>query len=444
MGKTRHRPGFVIRAAFSVIMFSLVFTGPAPAAEPMPDPEQLDENLKKVERALDEGSAEKRDLDRLADSVEQELQRLRRALVEAAQETQQREANLTAVEQKLSDLKAERDRSEQTLDAKKRQLARVSGALRRLAARPPIAMVASPADPLDTVHTAMLLGAVVPELRRDADRLSREIAHHESVERDILAEQDRLAAAGAALSEERARVAALLEAKQATRSSMARQRSAVAARLNDLAASARNLRDLMRRVEKHQADSNAARERLNSMVSNGDQPSNESAIPPGAPPPIPRASEANTEEFVASLPAGPRITANKGRLTFPAAGRIRQRFGATNALGLHERGIVIATREEAQVVAPFDGKVIYAGPFRGYGQIVMIDHGEGYLTLMAGMSAVDVQVGQGVLAGEPVARMGARRTTADGPDGLYVEFRHNGAPMNPLPWWSARTNKVRR
>ena len=113
-------------------------------------------------------------------------------------------------------------------------------------------------------------------------------------------------------------------------------------------------------------------------------------------------------------------------------------------LGLTERGVVIATRESAQVVAPFDGKVIYAGPFRGYGQIVMIEHGDDYLTLLAGLSSVDVQVGQGVLAGEPIARMGAAGTGAEGTDGLYVEFRHNGAPIDPLPWWSARTNKVKR
>ncbi|UUX48082.1 peptidoglycan DD-metalloendopeptidase family protein [Nisaea acidiphila] len=429
-------------SAAALLLVALAFPG-AHAAEPLPDPEQLDENLKKVERALDEGSARKRDLDKLADSVEQELQRLRQALVLAAEATQQREAELTAVETKLADLQAEREKSAASLAGKKLQLTRVSGALRRLAARPPLAMIASPADPLDTVHTAMLLGSVVPDLQSEAARLSGEIARHAAVEREIRGEQERLAAAGAALAGERARVAALLEAKQAARSSMAKERSAVAERLSELAASARDLRELMQRVEQHRAESDSARKRLNSIVG-ADQPSNESAVAPGSVPAPSSATVPGTTEFVARLPEGPDIARNKGNLTYPAAGRISQRFGAPNALGLTERGIVISPREQAQVVAPFDGKVVYAGPFRGYGQIVMIEHGGGYLTLMAGMSSVDVQVGQGVLAGEPVARMGPAGTGADGTDGLYVEFRHNGAPINPLPWWSARTNKVRR
>jgi len=428
----------------ALLLIAIGAASHAGAAESLPDPEQLDENLKKVERALEQGSARKRDLDQLANSVETELERLRRALVRAAEATQEREAELTAVEAKLAELEAEREESLSTLAVKKQQLGRVSGALRRLAARPPVAMIASPADPLDTVHTAMLLGAVLPDLQQEAARLSGEIARHAAVERQIREEQERLAAAGAALEEERERVAALLEAKQAARNSMAAERTAVADRLSELAASARDLRDLMRRVEQHQAQSDSARKRLNSIVGSSNQPSGESAVAPGAAPPAPRPKPAGTTEFVARLPGGPGIASSKGNLTYPAAGKISQRFGAANALGLTERGVVIATRERAQVVAPFDGKVIYAGPFRGYGQIVMIEHDDDYLTLMAGMSSVDVQVGQGVLAGEPVARMGAAGTGAEGTEGLYVEFRHNGAPIDPLPWWSARTNKVRR
>jgi septal ring factor EnvC (AmiA/AmiB activator) len=434
-----------IRAPLAASLLIVLGTAQlAGSAESLPDPEKLDENLKKVERALEQGSARKRDLDQLADSVESELQRLRRALVLAAEATQEREAELTAVETKLSELEAERETSLGTLAVKKQQLAKVSGALRRLAARPPVAMIASPADPLDTVHTAMLLGAVLPDLQQEAARLSGKIARHAAVEREIREEQERLASAGAALEEERVRVAALLEAKQAARNSMVAERSAVADRLNELAASARDLRDLMQRVEQHQAKSDSARKRLNSIIGMGGEPSSESAVTPGAAPPAPPAASAGGTGFVASLPSSPGIASNKGDHTYPAAGRVSQRFGAANALGLTERGVVIATRERAQVVAPFDGKVIYAGPFRGYGQIVMIEHGDDYLTLLAGMSSVDVQVGQGVLAGEPIARMGAAGTGAEGTDGLYVEFRHNGAPIDPLPWWSARTNKVKR
>lgn len=426
----------------------LVGTMPAHSAEPLPEAETLDQNLDQVEKALQNGAARKRDLDALADSVEQELQRLRHALVQAAEATQEREAALTAVEQKLAELRSKQTMSAETLGVKKRQLAQVSGALRRLAARPPVAMVASPANPLDIVHTAMLLSSLAPTLRRDARQLATEIARHEAVERGIMDEKRRLASATSALDRERSTVAALLKEKQEARRSMAKERSAVVDRLNALAASARDLRDLMQKIERHKAAGDEARARLDTMVQKDAVPSGESAVAPGATPAEtePKTLKAVTvsPDFVADLPAGPAIGASKGGLTYPAAGKISQRYGIANRLGLTEQGVVIATRENAQVVAPFDGKVIYAGPFRGYGQIVMIEHGQDYLTLMAGMSLVDVQVGQGVLAGEPVARMGDAGTGADGAEGLYVEFRHNGAPIDPLPWWSARTNKVRR
>jgi murein hydrolase activator len=448
----RSNRGMAGRVPVSVAVLAvaglLVGTMPARSADPLPEAETLNHNLDQVEKALQSGVARKRDLDELADSVEQELQRLRHALVQAAEATQEREAALTAVEQKLADLKSKRTLSAEVLGAKKRQLARVSGALRRLAARPPVAMVASPADPLDTVHTAMLLSSLAPSLRRDARQLATEIARHEAVEHGIMEEKRRLASATSALDRERATVTALLKEKQEARRSMVQERSAVVDRLNALAASARDLRDLMQKIERHKAAGDKARARLDSMVQKEAVPSGESAVAPGAAPAgtvsATPGNAAVSPDFVADLPSGPEIGASKGGLTYPATGEISQRYGVANRLGLTEQGVVIATRENAQVVAPFDGKVIYAGPFRGYGQIVMIEHGQDYLTLMAGMSLVDVQVGQGVLAGEPVARMGDVGTGADGTEGLYVEFRHNGAPIDPLPWWSARTNKVRR
>ena len=343
--------------------------------------------------------------------------------------------------------------SADALTLKKQQLAHVSGALRRLTARPPVAMIASPADPLDTVHTAMLLSSVAPILRREARQLVTEIAQHQGVEREIIDEKRRLASATSALQQERANVAALLREKQEARQSMAKERSAVVDRLNALAASARDLRDLMQKIERHKAMGAAARSRLNSMVQKDAVPSGEGALSsagvtaagPGSTALKPVSEEPLlSANFITVLPTEKDIGTRKGQLALPVAGRISQRYGVVNRFGLTEKGVVIATRENARVVAPFDGKIIYAGAFRGYGQIVMIEHGQDYLTLLAGLSQIDVQIGQGVLAGEPVARMGDIRAGANGAEGLYVEFRHNGDPIDPIPWWSMRASKVRR
>jgi septal ring factor EnvC (AmiA/AmiB activator) len=123
-------------------------------------------------------------------------------------------------------------------------------------------------------------------------------------------------------------------------------------------------------------------------------------------------------------------------LSFPAEGRLSQRYGeGTESEGL-AKGIVITTRTAAQVVSPFDGVVAFAGPFRGYGQLLILEHSEGYHTLLAGMSRLDGAVGQRVLAGEPVGVM-----SPEGDPSLYVELRRDGQPINPLPWLATRTNE---
>ena len=123
--------------------------------------------------------------------------------------------------------------------------------------------------------------------------------------------------------------------------------------------------------------------------------------------------------------------------------RIRE-FGASDGLGGTEKGLSIATRPGAQVTAPCDGWVVYAGPFRNYGQLLILNAGGGYHVLLAGMERISVDLGQFVLTGR--ARRGDGRAGAIRPPPsrsvranrcLYVEFRKDGTPVDPGPWWAA-------
>lgn len=128
------------------------------------------------------------------------------------------------------------------------------------------------------------------------------------------------------------------------------------------------------------------------------------------------------------------FAAAKGRLPMPAAGQIEVRFGEPRGDGSLSQGLVLDTREGAQVITPYDGEVVYAGPFRDYGQLLIIAHGGGYHSVLAGFAKIDATVGQWVLAGEPVGVVGS------GPGGkatLYVEFRYDGQPIDPMPWLNA-------
>jgi septal ring factor EnvC (AmiA/AmiB activator) len=140
----------------------------------------------------------------------------------------------------------------------------------------------------------------------------------------------------------------------------------------------------------------------------------------------------------------------KGMLPLPVNGVRIRRFGSADGLGGVEKGLSIATRPGAQVTAPCDGWVVYAGPFRSYGQLLILNAGGGYHVLLAGMERISVDLGQFVLTGEPVAMMGsggqAAAVVAIGSSQpvLYVEFRKDGSPVDPSPWWATtNSEKVR-
>jgi len=133
------------------------------------------------------------------------------------------------------------------------------------------------------------------------------------------------------------------------------------------------------------------------------------------------------------------IKLSRGKLQYPVSGRIVERYGQATGDGLTSKGIKIASRPRAQVIAPFGGRVVFAGVFRRYGQLLIIEHGEGYHSLLAGLARIDSVIGQRVLLGEPVGVMGDADAVKRS---LYLEFRRTGQPINPLPWMAARGGRT--
>ena len=164
----------------------------------------------------------------------------------------------------------------------------------------------------------------------------------------------------------------------------------------------------------------------------------EAALRPRPPPPLP------LDQWTPPPPAhgvgeGQQRAEPAVPVPIDAAGGQRPAIVEVNDVAAGAEAEVIApVRTEAQVIAPYDGQVAFAGPFRGYGLLLIIEHSEGYHTLLAGMARIDCTVGQRLLAGEPVGVMGQD----DAKPALYVELRHNGQPVNPLPWLTAHKSKA--
>ncbi len=405
---------------------------------------QTQRQLEELERALAADRARAEQLEAEAEALAAEVAALRTKAIAAARRAQDLESEMTAAEQTLAALAAEEAAKTAALAERRGQLGRTLGALQRLALQPPEAALARSARPIDSARAALLLRVAIPQLEGEARQLRDELGDLAVVRTRIALERDGLGAAAAALGTERDRLAGLLARKAALQASTEAEHGAAQARIARLAEEARDLRELTDHIA---ADARAAEERrLAAAHRRTEQLRRAAAAAEAARAAAAEASRQVEQESqqVARLTRPPSLRPfpeAKAGLTLPVRGEVVRLYGEPSELpGATTKGISIRSRPGAQVVAPFDGKVAYAGPFRGYGLILIIDHGERYHTILAGFDRIDAVVGQWVLAGEPVAQMG---DPAGSSPELYLELRRTGQAINPLPWLATNDDKVR-
>ncbi|MBM3505807.1 MAG: hypothetical protein FJX65_18330 [Alphaproteobacteria bacterium] len=361
--------------------------------------------LRDVERAIDEGRSRTERLDREAEQINRELEQLQRASVESAARAQMQEDVVTDSETRLNAFRVEERQKLETLNRRRQTIDTILAALQRASRLPPEATMVSPDSAVESVRASLLLSAVIPELVAQSDALKAELSALRRIRSEIGTRRTGLANAQQRLEREQQAMQQLIDRKAALRNRVLAEGEEERRQIAALSTTAVDLRNLIDRLED--------RDRRRSVA---------------ALPPPPRAAG----------PAG-AFSRARGTLPLPARGRIAQHFGDEGESGVSVKGIVIETRATAQVIAPFDGRVAFAGPYRRYGLLLIIAHGEGYHSLLAGLGSIDVTVGQWVLAGEPVGRMGQ----ADGqPPELYVEIRRNGEPINPQQWITATDARV--
>ncbi len=369
----------------------------------------MDDRLKEVEKALGQSREKTQALDQEAETLRQEAARLQTQSVGAARKAQDLESEMSGLEGELADLKKRAASRTASLEAERGRLATLLGALERLARNPPAALLAAPGTPNDTVRSAILLRAAVPEVDRRAKALGAELDEIARLKEGIAGRRTRLEAAGKALAEEHTRLAHLAQEKARIEDRNRAEHSVEVKRAAALAEKAKSLHELLARIE---------------AGAHMRPPTRPKAPILHAPPPRP-------------VPA-PQTGATGG-VALPARGEITQHFGDDDHMGGRTKGIEIRTRPAAQVVAPSDGVVVFAAPFHGYGQLLIIKSGGEYHALLGGLGRIEAEIGQTVLAGEPV---GVMQDSSDGGSVLYFELRRKGQPINPLPWLAARNSKV--
>ncbi len=436
-----------------LVLLGLIFAAPSAAAPPQ-------ERLDGVERLLSAGRAKAEVLERQGRKLETDVSALQTAILSTARKAQDLEEVLSVIERTLAGFEAEAAERTSQLAAKRQQLARTLAALQKIALQPPESLLVAPTAPIDTVRGALLLRVAVENIERRAKALRADLDDLARLRRDIAAQRRALAPKLEALESERMRLARLVARKRALRSAVSWEQRAAQRRAERLAADAKDLRELIDRLERaaREKAEREARElaelkaREKAKLAARELAEHEAAARLQAEAGRRAKEEAARQQAELSRPQAPmqlQKPANvrsfpsapgAASLVMPARGRVIMRFGQETEEGGMSKGVTIATRREAQVVAPYDGQVAYAGIFRGYGQILIIEHGGRYHTLLAGLEQLGAVVGQWVLAGEPVGTMG--RPEDHDPE-LYLELRRTGQPINPLPWLATTNDRVR-
>ncbi|WP_192843156.1 murein hydrolase activator EnvC [Aureimonas sp. AU12] len=393
---------------------------------------------------------------------------LRTAMISAATEQRKASVAIAGSEARIGSLADQETRIKSSLRERRGVLAEVLGALERMGRKPPPALLVKPGDALGSVRSAILLGAVVPEIRTQTEALLADLTRLVAVKDQLAGEKQRFAEALTRGREEEERLRLLFAQKEKLEAEGRGRIGDENRRAAELASQATTLQELIASLEAETARTRAAEERERLATIRAAEEARQRAAaeaelaaktsPPDAAaeprsaspePQVPATAEPPTYDVaqlrreMARMAPAAAFSTLKGSLVPPVAGRQTVRFGHSDGIGRAASGVTIAARAGDTVTAPAEGQILYSGPFRSYGQLLILNAGDGYHIVLAGMSRIDVSVGQFVLSGEPLAAMGATRIASasdadmvDAAPSLYVEFRKDGKPVDPQPWWT--------
>ena len=390
------------RAAF-LLLFLLAFVVPATAQERSQDPAK---KLRAVETELKRNQEQRRNLKKQQQNLKGDLRKLKADLVVTARKIQDRENAADELERRIAKLSDEESGLRAHLKDTRAQFAITIAALQRISRLPPEAMVAVGSHPADTVRGAILLRSVLPRIEQEARELRRHLARLDRVRMESASQRGLLGDQLESLENDRKKLARLVARNKKRASQLARKTRSEVRKTKRLAKRAKGLQELLKGIER-----NRKHVRVRTRKTQRHDP------------PVSKVVKRDIAK-----PNGKPVRLSKGRLKYPVSGRVVELYGQASGEGVTSKGIKIATRPRAQVIAPFGGRVVFAGVFRRYGQLLIIEHGEGYHSLLAGLARIDSVIGQRVLPGEPVGVMG----DADAANrSLYLEFRRTGTTHQP-------------
>lgn len=389
----------------SLLTCLLLFTFSAHAQETAPKPAQHPAHELEVKKA--QAQKKKAELESQAKDINADMAQTQNDLVAIAAKVKKNEEKLSELDKKIETGRKERSDIEKRLRHDKSSIGDLVLALERLNRTPPEAIIARPGAPLETAQSAMLLQSILPDIYTRAERLKKDLDRLQVLVTSLEKDQEEVKATAADLAGKQKDMSALLEKRKNIYAKTQKDIQLSDSALREIAAQAKNLQDLVALIEKRKKEEEQERTKVASAGTESIIEDNE-IVRVLRPTPIPKA----------------------GASQLPVSGVIRTGYKQTNDIGAESQGLTIESRAGALVVSPMGGVVRYAGYFKNYGKIIIVEHEKDYHSLIAGLAKIDTVVGQSVAAGEPIGSLS--RTSSDGGNpSLYYELRLNGEPVNP-------------
>lgn len=386
-------------------------------------------DLAKMEREVQAQNLEHKKLQAQATQISLELTRISKDMIASAKQIQNSKEKISRMESELETLRADLKKAEENFVVEDDNLIKTLSALQNLALKPTEALFVQPLTPVEIIRSAMLLREAVPYLQENAARIREDLEKIEAQKNLVEKQVARIIRQKKILEKEHEQMKALVQRKSKIRNAVEIKSVKAKKKVEQLASQANDLRDLLNKLEKQRQEKlrrqEEERRRLAELKAAEARRAAEETK---------KLEEKQRADLIKFKPevineVGENFVKAKGHLLRPARGPVVTAYGEQMSKGITSKGIIIKTRSQAQVISPYDGTVIFAGPFRGYGNLIIIEHGQGYLSLLAGLEEVDCELGQMLLAGEPVGQM-----PESGDARLYIELRKDNHPVNPLTW----------
>lgn len=406
---------------FKALAFSFLLLGTSVAfATPTAD------DLKRIEIQLQQERQTGKEAGQKANALSSEMKAVQRQIIGSVKTVQEKEQTLSTLEDKLDTLNARQKELEKKLSLNDAQLGKIMQGMQTLALRPKEALFLKPMAPIETVRSHMLMQTSIPTLGAMSDSMRQDLAELMQTRSAVSTQAEQVKTVAEQLAEKKIKMEKLLKQKASLQAQYQATHEQAQKRAASLASQASDLRDLLRKLEVEKQRQAAERGRQEQARQAEIKRRQEMAAAGQTPPP-------NQQPIPAYVPPkgvkSGAFAKSYGALLYPVRGQIVKNFGDTTVSGAHIKGMSIAPRAGSSVIAPFDGTVLFSGPFKNYGQLLIIDNGDNYLTLLAGMNRIYASAGQELLAGEPVGTMGQQNPS------LYIEIRKNGAAVDPKPWF---------